>query len=294
MTPTGLGDAPDSLASILDHAPPVAGMALRADTRLTRPWGHGPLHDYLGGMQGDVIITYYGVPQQIEWRTGGDRLQGTTRGGSITIIPHGHDGHWDIAGPIGVSHVFLTRERLRSCAKLAGLGHVPELLPRVGTDDPVAARVMEMLGREADVTDQSSRLFVEQATDLLCTQLLRAHATRTIMAAPPRGGLAPWQLKKVTAYMRGHLGAEMGLDDLAAVAGLSRFHFCTAFRQSTGRTPHEMLVHLRIEKARQLLADARLSITDIGLAVGYGTPASFASAFRRVTGMTPSAYRRAL
>src|SRR5687767_6700006 len=168
--------AAEALASILDQAPPVAETPLRDDTRLTRQWGHGALHDHLPAMQGHVVITYYGQPQEIVWRTGGERLRSTTRQGSITIIPQGHDGDWDIGGPIAVSHVFLSEQRLRACSEQLGSGQDVELLARVGQDDPIASRVMEMLGREADTSDPSSRLFVEQATDLLCTQLLRGHS----------------------------------------------------------------------------------------------------------------------
>ncbi|QGM05623.1 AraC family transcriptional regulator [Stenotrophomonas maltophilia] len=287
--------APLALAGLIGSAPPVGTTELKDATSLTRPWQHGALHDPLGPMEGHVIITYYGEPQDILWQTGGERLQSTTRSGSITIIPQGHDGVWDIAGPIGVSHVFLSDQRLRSSAERLGCQVGLELLPRVGFDDPVASRVMEMLGRESHVAAPSSRLFVEQATDLLVTQLLRAHVDGLAFEGHQvRRGLAQWQVRKVTGYMRDRLGAPIGLDDLAAVAGLSRFHFCTAFRQATGTTPHEWLVRLRIEKARQLLADPTFSITDIGLAVGYETPSSFSAAFRRVVGATPTAFRRAL
>jgi AraC family transcriptional regulator len=94
--------------------------------------------------------------------------------------------------------------------------------------------------------------------------------------------------------MREHLDEPIGLDELAALAGLSRFHFCTAFRQATGSTPYAWLVNLRIERARQLLAHPELPVTEIALAVGYETPSSFAAAFRKITGVTPSAFRRQL
>lgn len=268
---------------------------LRSQTRLTRPWGHGALHNYLPALQGHVVITYYGTPQEILWRTGGERLLSTTRPGSITIIPQGHDGDWDIAGPIGVSHVFLTEERLLACVEQLSSENGVDLLPRVGFDDPIAARMMEMLGREAHLRDPSSRLFVEQATDLLCTQLVRGHSSYGALSpAGARRGLASWQVRKVTEYMKEHLGAPVGLDDLAGQLGLSRFHFCTAFRQATGNTPHDWLVRLRIERAQQLLADPKLPITVIALAVGYETPSSFATSFRKVAGTTPTAYRRSL
>ena len=94
--------------------------------------------------------------------------------------------------------------------------------------------------------------------------------------------------------MREHLAKEIGLDELAALVNLSRFHFCTAFRKATGRTPHNWLMILRIEEARRLLETPALAVTDVALAVGYQTPSSFAAVFRKLVGMTPSAYRRAL
>ncbi|AZO77937.1 MULTISPECIES: AraC family transcriptional regulator [unclassified Bosea (in: a-proteobacteria)] len=290
-----LGNAPASLGRILDRAPPVTDAVLRGDTRLTAPWGHGALHDYLPGMAGHVVITYYGEPQEIVWRSAGERLAGKTRSGTITIIPQGHDGRWDIAGPIGVSHVFLPHQRLLACAEQLTGGKPLELLGRVGFEDPIAARVMEMLGRDAGAAaDPAAQLFVEQATDLLVVQLLRGHSSFGAIAAPAQRGLADWQVRKVTSYMQDHLGEAVGLDDLAALVGLSRFHFCTAFRKATGRTPHAQLVELRMDQARRLLTSPELAVTDIALTVGYETPSSFTAAFRKATGVTPSAFRQRL
>lgn len=267
---------------------------LRGLARLTAPWGHGALHDHLGGMEGHVIITYYGTPQEIVWRRGGERLAGATRGGTITIIPEGHEGRWDIAGPIGVSHVFLSQQRLRESADQLPGGLTVELLARVGFEDPVAARIMELLGREAAAADASARLFVEQATDLLVTQLIRGHSSSSALEPPVRRGLADWQVRKVTAYMQAHLDQSIGLDVLADLAGLSRFHFCTAFRLATGSTPHAWLVKLRIERAQLLLARTELSVIQVALEVGYETASAFTASFRKMTGMTPTTFRQRL
>lgn len=288
------GPAHDALARVLDQAPPVIDEPLRGMTRLTTPWSHGALHDHLGGMEGHVIITYYGEPQEIVWRRGNERLAGATRSGTITIIPEGHEGRWDIAGPIGVSHVFLPRQRLAECAEQLAAGGQIDLLARVGFEDPAAARIMELLGREAATLDASARLFTEQATDLLVTQLVRGHSSFAALQAPARRGLADWQVRKVTDYMRQHLDEPIGLDVLADLAGLSRFHFCTAFRLATGETPHNWLVNLRIERAKQLLAKSDLPITSIALAVGYETPSAFTASFGKRMGMTPRLFRQRL
>ena len=169
-----------------------------------------------------------------------------------------------------------------------------ELLDRVGFEDPAAARIMELLSGEADIGEPSARLFVEQAIDLLCIQLLRKHTALSIPVTRLPAGLAPWQVKRVTAYMLERASESLTLDELAGVIHLSRFHFCTAFRLATGKTPHEWLVIKRIDMARKLLEDRVLSITEVGLAVGYGTPSAFTAAFRKIVGCTPTDFRRRL
>ena len=67
-------------------------------------------------------------------------------------------------------------------------------------------------------------------------------------------------MKRVTNYMNQHLDQDISLDELATLAGLSRFHFCTAFRAATGQTPHQWLIATRMQEARRLLAERRLPI----------------------------------
>lgn len=109
-----------------------------------------------------------------------------------------------------------------------------------------------------------------------------------------RRGLANWQVRRVTTYMSERLDQEVCLQELARLINLSRFHFCTSFRLATGQTPREWLIARRIERACTLLAQPSLSITKIGLAVGYATPSAFAASFHKRMGMTPSEFRRAL
>lgn len=284
------------MGRILDRPPPVVGEVLACNTWLTRRWSHGALHDTLAPLDTHVILTFYGrESRDIVWRTDGRRIASRTRPGAISLIPEGHDGRWDIDGSLEVSHVYLPDGRLQAAAAELTGGRRVDLLGRVAFEDPACARLLEMLSVETDLAQPSSRLFVEQAIDLLCTQLIRGHSSyRALLPEPPRRGLADWQVKKVTAYMREHLDEEIGLAELAALVSLSRFHFATAFRLATGRSPHDWLVHERISRARVLLFDPDRPVTDVAFAVGYQTPSSFAAAFRKVSGMTPTEYRRRL
>ena len=286
--------APDEISKIIDTPVALNREILRGDTRLTQRWSHGEIHDYLPGMAGHVVMTFYGAAQPIAWRNGAERQTSRTRPGSITLIPDGHDGHWNIGGPLEVSHVYLTEQRLQNCADLLAGGRRVELVDRVAFDDLATSRILEMLSQPSITNDPASRLFVEQAVDLLCTQLIRAHSSIGTLQDPPRRGLADWQVKRVTAYMRDFLDREIGLEKMASLVGLSQFHFCTAFRLAAGMSPHHYLTALRMTHARKLLAEPGLSIIQVALAVGYQTPSAFTASFRKANKVTPSEFRRRL
>lgn len=86
----------------------------------------------------------------------------------------------------------------------------------------------------------------------------------------------------------------IGLKDIAAAACLSPFHFHRSFTQAFRETPHQYLTRHRLDFAAHLLRRTKMSITDVGLEVGFETPASFSDLFRRHYRMTPSDYRRSI
>jgi AraC family transcriptional regulator len=106
------------------------------------------------------------------------------------------------------------------------------------------------------------------------------------------GGLAGWQRKRVLEFIEEHLSETISLSTLSTLARLSPYHFVRAFRQTLGMPPHRYHVRRRVERAKILLADR--TVTDVALAVGYAETSSFSSGFRRVTGMSPTEFRRAL
>jgi AraC family transcriptional regulator len=265
------------------------------DTLLTTRWVHHELHDEIPALPVHTIGTYYGSPAPRVWRCGSEQFAGAGREGGIAVVPQGWFGHWDIEGNSALSYVLLSDAYLqRVAAPLAG-GRRIELVPRIARPDPVGANLLQALAHEAAHPDPSGRLFVEQALDLLATHLIRAHSSWGEAGANPfRGGLPAWKVRRVEVFVTDRLDQSIGLDELADLVALSRSHFCTAFRHATGLTPHEWLTRKRMEQARTLLRTGGLTVTEIALAVGYGTPSAFAAAFRREVGASPSAYRRAI
>ena len=88
-----------------------------------------------------------------------------------------------------------------------------------------------------------------------------------------------------------HYARPLTIERLAALAGLSPFHFIRAFRAATGLTPHQYLRIRRIERAKELLVTTPMPVTEICDAVGFQSLGSFSSLFRKLTGETPAAFR---
>src|SRR5581483_6861108 len=103
-----------------------------------------------------------------------------------------------------------------------------------------------------------------------------------------QGGLAAWQQRLVTTYIEERLAEHIPLATLAQLVCLSPYYFCRAFKQSFGVPPHRYHITRRIERAKMLLAKPAMSVTDIGLTVGFSDTSSFTAAFRKITGTTPT------
>lgn len=111
---------------------------------------------------------------------------------------------------------------------------------------------------------------------------------------PATGGLAPWQVRKAREIILDRLAETVTLVELAEAVGLSPWHFCRAFAQTVGVTPHRAQMLARLDQAREMLGADGNSITDIALNCGYQSSQAFSRVFRKETGATPAAYRRAV
>jgi len=117
----------------------------------------------------------------------------------------------------------------------------------------------------------------------------------TLPAVPAMGsGLPRYKLRRVVAYIDARLGGPISLDDLANIAGVSRFHFHRQFRKSIGVTPREYVLRARIERAKGLLTESDLTVGEVSGAVGFADQSHFSNIFRRLTAMTPRSFRNSM
>ncbi len=105
------------------------------------------------------------------------------------------------------------------------------------------------------------------------------------------GGLAPWRLQRVFAYIRENLVREVSVAEVAQAVGMSPYYFSKLFKMSTGTTPHQYVMRQRVERAQSLLRDGRTALANVAREVGFETQSHFTSVFRQLVGTTPKRYR---
>jgi methylphosphotriester-DNA--protein-cysteine methyltransferase len=120
------------------------------------------------------------------------------------------------------------------------------------------------------------------------SQHLAAGARRHLMAAAPQEHQAVTSAKK---FIQFHSGESISLEQVLKHVHVSRFHFCKIFKKATGMTLTEYIAHVRVGKAKSLLLDPTLRITDVVFAAGFGSIAQFNNIFKRIVGSAPRDYR---
>jgi AraC family transcriptional regulator len=107
-----------------------------------------------------------------------------------------------------------------------------------------------------------------------------------------RGGLAPWQARRVASYVTDNLGSRIRTTDLATVAQLSASHFTRAFKETFGETPLGYVSRQRMRYAQELMLRSGECLSQIALTCGHCDQSHFTRVFRRKVGMSPRAWRR--
>ncbi|MFC4313651.1 helix-turn-helix domain-containing protein [Steroidobacter flavus] len=117
--------------------------------------------------------------------------------------------------------------------------------------------------------------------------------TPTVAKEPVRGGLSPWQVRKVASYVDANLDRSIKNEDLAGLVRLNASHFGRAFRNSFGEPPHEYVIRRRVERAQGLMLSTDASLSEIALDCGLADQSHLTRLFRRIVGESPRAWRRA-
>lgn len=153
------------------------------------------------------------------------------------------------------------------------------------------AQLIELLATEVEATAAGGSLVLNHLAQVLLVHMLRAHACQTDRPIGWLGALNQDGIGAALRAMHADVAHSWTVGELADVSHMSRSAFAQAFKDQIGTSPLEYLIQWRMGLARDALTRGTLSISELASATGYSSESAFSSAFRRVVGSSPSAFR---
>ena len=195
-------------------------------------------------------------------------------------------------GPIDWIHYHVPRATLDALTDDARMPRVKRLHCIYGTPDPAVYHLTQLILPCLNRPEMFSQLFMDSLTMTICSHLVAQYGQTPDANSQFKGGLAPWQKRRVVELFKEHLDGEVKLETLAEECRLSVSHFARSFRRSFGTSAHRYLILKRVEIAKALLSETSNSLVDVAAQTGFSDQAAFTRAFANVAGGTPAKWRR--
>ena len=241
-------------------------------------------------------LALFQFSESLQCSVGADAFE-LKKGGALLLDP----GRSLSASGRNVEYLMLTVSPsfVLDCAArtgLVGAGATVSFRASVVDHDVRLSRLAQDLAGEMMQEEAGQEMVIGALMEQLVIHLLRHHSNvrRSEELELSRVGLVDRRIRRAIELMHANLERDLPLEEIAAAAYLSPFHFARLFKKLTGASPHAYLATLRTTRAQTLLAQTDLSISEIAERVGYSSPSHFTKAFRRTTGLTPRAFRKAI
>jgi AraC family transcriptional regulator len=218
--------------------------------------------------------------------------------GEIAIIPAGVSSHWrwHSSRPQETLHIYLHPVFVRQTAEMCDLNHGQIVIePQLGVRDEQLSYLAMSLLYELKEKNIVGRLYADSVASVIAIQLVRRYSCLKDVRIT-KGGMAPHKLRRAVERISDHLEQEeeVSLAVVAEEVGMSYYHFSRSFKQSIGLSPINYITRQRIERAKRLLVETDLPISEIALRAGFSSQSHFTTSFRRLAGITPSSFRRGM
>ena len=209
--------------------------------------------------------------------------------GGLTLMPAGQESRWQWRTTAAALLLLIQSSFVVQAAGQMALGAF-EIVGSFGVSD---ARLLHLGLALRDEAQSGGRgpLFADTLSMAIAVHLLTHYSSR-LPKQTQTPGLTAADVERVQDYVRDNLGGRLSLARVADIVHVSPFHFARLFKQATGKTPHGFVLECRVDAAGRLLRQNELSVGQIAGAVGFAQQSHLAAHFRRITGSSPTAFRR--
>ncbi len=239
-------------------------------------------------------LSYYLQGGKGTRRHNGERSLGKGHPGAVCIMPAGVRSEWSIEAPFKFMHLYFDQAEFDRIA-LESYDIDPNLVELEDVafqSDPVIEQLFRQVILPLDWQNPADRMSLSHAGQLLIQHLFRCYSNKNAEPEFVRGGLSPFITKRVKDYIEEALDQGLVVEDLAAIAELSPFHFTRMFQLTMGVSPHQYVLSRRVQKAKDLLGDTHNTLSAIAFQCGFSSQSHLTTRFRRATGLTPSKFRQ--
>jgi AraC family transcriptional regulator len=240
------------------------------------------------------LLLFSRPPEELHMEYEGLKRHAPPPAGSILMVPAGSPGLWRCSGRRDLLFVYLEPGLVeRVTAEAFDLDPARVVVPPLDQLHlPPLRAAMEAVNAELTTGGAGGPLAAESLANVLAVHLLRHLLAPRRLERGRDGALPRGRLRAVVEYIEEHLDASPTLEQLAAVARVSPYHFARQFKAATGLPPHQYVIARRVERAQQLLQQDRdLSLAEIAACAGFSDQSQFSHHFKRLVGVTPGQFQ---
>jgi AraC-like DNA-binding protein len=197
-----------------------------------------------------------------------------------------------LPNPFDVLVFYVAQAALDEIADAHQTSRVTRLVWPHGAYDPVVHGLGRTLLSSLALPSRSSKLFVDHVLQALNCHFVSIYGGVTLSPKRYRGGLSSWQSRRATELLEANLSGNIALGQVAEACGLSVGHFARAFKQTFRRPPYLWLTELRVDRARDLMVNSDLPLSEIATQCGFADQSAFNRSFKRIHGIPPGIWRR--
>jgi AraC family transcriptional regulator len=241
-----------------------------------------------------LLVLMTRPPAKMKFRYAGGKRDLPSPAGSITVMPVGSEAELCWQGTADCLHIYLDPKltaRVATTSLELDVSHtaIPPLdaliLPELRT-------TMLAVDAELSTGGLGGPLMIESLANILAVRLLRYIFRLRRLVTRTDGALTRRKLAMIVDYIMANLHRSPTLEEMAAMVGLSPYHFARQFKAASGLPPHQFLITRRVERAQRLLREkGNVSLAEVAIDVGFSDQSQFCFHFKRIVGATPARFR---